>query len=118
MAAAGVASRRSLYRAAGRVGRAHVASAVNTIVLAYAGGSLPLLLLIAAGNRPLGSLLTGSLLTGSLLTGQVLTQEIMRSAVGAVGLVASVPLTTAPGVLVAGVSASSGAAGAASSAAR
>jgi uncharacterized membrane protein len=108
LAAAGVASRRNLYRAAGRVGRAHVASAVNTIVLAYAGGSLPLLLLIAAGNQPLGS----------LLTGQFLTQEIMRSAVGTVGLVASVPITTALGVLVADVSASSGAAGAASSAAR
>jgi uncharacterized membrane protein len=108
LAAAGVASRRTLYRAAGRVGRAHVASAVNTIVLAYAGGSLPVLLLIAAGNQPLGS----------LLTGQFLTQEIMRSAVGTVGLVASVPITTALGVLVADVSASSGAAGAASSAAR
>jgi uncharacterized membrane protein len=102
LAAAGVASRRSLYRAAGRVGRAHVASAVNTIVLAYAGGSLPLLLLIAAGNQPVGS----------LLTGPFLAQEIMRSAVGTIGLVASVPITTGLATLVADVT-GSGAAGAA-----
>ncbi|MCI0689835.1 MAG: YibE/F family protein, partial [Sporichthyaceae bacterium] len=36
-----------LYRAASRVGRAHIASVVNTIVLAYAGASLPLLLLFS-----------------------------------------------------------------------
>lgn len=108
LAAAGVSSRRSLYRSASRIGRAHVASAVNTIVLAYAGSSLPLLLLLAAGNQPVGS----------LITGQFLAQEIMRSAVGTIGLVASVPITTALGVLVADVSGSSEAAGAASSAAR
>ncbi len=45
-------SRLDLYRSATRVGRAHVASAVNTIVLAYAGASLPLLLLVAAGGQP------------------------------------------------------------------
>jgi uncharacterized membrane protein len=59
--------------------------------LAYAGGSLPLLLLIAAGNQPVGS----------LLTGQFLAQEIMRSAVGTIGLVASLPITTALATLVA-----------------
>ncbi|WP_346124089.1 YibE/F family protein [Nonomuraea roseola] len=30
-----------LYRAAGRVGRAHIASVINTIILAYSGASLP-----------------------------------------------------------------------------
>lgn len=91
LAALGVPSRRALYRAAGRVGRVHAASAVSTIVLAYAGGSLPLLLLIAAGDQPIGS----------LLTGQFLAQEIMRSAVGTIGLVASVPITTALATVVA-----------------
>jgi uncharacterized membrane protein len=64
---------------------------VNTIVLAYAGASLPLLLLIAAGSQPVGE----------LLTSELLAQEILRSAVGTIGLVASVPITTALAVLVA-----------------
>jgi uncharacterized membrane protein len=91
MAAAGPTSRWRLYRAAGRVGRAHVASAVNTIVLAYAGASLPLLLLFATGSQPLSQ----------VLTSQVVAQEILRSAVGTIGLVASVPITTALAALVA-----------------
>ena len=91
MAQAGGHTRRSLYRTAIRVGRAHVASAVNTIVLAYAGTSLPLLLLVAAGPQPVGDLLTSGFLA----------QEILRSAVGTIGLVASVPITTALATLVA-----------------
>ncbi len=91
MAATGQRSRWELYRAAARVGRAHVASAVNTIVLAYAGASLPLLLLIAAGSEPITD----------LLTSEFLAQEILRSAVGTIGLVASVPITTALAALVA-----------------
>ena len=91
MAAGGGRSPWELYRSAIRVGRAHVGSAVNTIVLAYAGASLPLLLLIAAGSQPVGE----------LLTSELLAQEILRSAVGTIGLVASVPITTALAVLVA-----------------
>lgn len=73
-----------LYRAAERVGRSHIASVVNTIVLAYAGSSLPLLILIVAGG--------GSL--GGAVTDQVIAQEIARSAVGTLGLIAAVPVTT------------------------
>jgi uncharacterized membrane protein len=91
MSAGGTASRWELYRAASRVGRAHAASAVNTIVLAYAGASLPLLLVIAAGTQPVSE----------LLTSEFLAQEVLRSAVGTIGLVASVPITTALAVLVA-----------------
>lgn len=91
LARTGLTSRLQLYRAATRIGRAHVASAVNTIVLAYAGTSLPLLLLIAAGNQSVTE----------VLTGQYLAQEIVRSAVGTIGLVASVPITTALAALVA-----------------
>lgn len=86
-----ISSRLQLYRAATRIGRAHVASAVNTIVLAYAGTSLPLMLLIAAGNQDVVE----------VLTSQYLAQEIVRSAVGTIGLVASVPITTALAALVA-----------------
>jgi uncharacterized membrane protein len=80
-----------LYRAAARVGRTHITSVVNTIVLAYAGASLPLLLLIAAGGQPLGQ----------LLTSELLAEEVIRSAVGTLGLVAAVPITTALAALAA-----------------
>ncbi|MBQ0892624.1 YibE/F family protein [Micromonospora sp. U56] len=84
-------SRTQLYRAATRVGRAHIASTVNTIVLAYAGASLPLLLLLTADSRPVSQ----------ILTSEFLAQEIVRSAVATLGLVAAVPLTTALAALVA-----------------
>ena len=93
-------SRLELYRAATRVGRAHVASAVNTIVLAYAGASLPLLLLVAAGGQDVSD----------LLTSQFLAQEIVRAAVGTLGLVAAVPITTGLAALVADLRAPSDAA--------
>ncbi|MGB2568949.1 YibE/F family protein [Micromonospora citrea] len=83
-------SRVQLYRAATRVGRAHIASTVNTIVLAYAGASLPLLLLLTADSRPVGQ----------ILTSEFLAQEIVRSAVATLGLIAAVPLTTGLAALV------------------
>jgi uncharacterized membrane protein len=83
-------SRVQLYRAASRVGRAHIASVVNTIVLAYAGASLPVMLLVAAaGNR-----------VSDTLTSEFVAQEIVRSAVATIGLVAAVPVTTALAALV------------------
>ena len=76
---------RQLYGAANRVGRAHIASVVNTIILAYAGSSLPVLVLVVADN--------GSL--GEAVTDQFLAQEIVRSLVATLGLIAAVPITTA-----------------------
>jgi uncharacterized membrane protein len=76
---------RELYRAAERIGRAHIASVINTIVLAYAGASLPLMLLFAAGNNPVGD----------TITSELIAQELVRSAVGTLGLIAAVPITTA-----------------------
>lgn len=74
-----------LYRAGTRVGRAHIASVINTIILAYAGSSLPLLILIAANNSSIGN----------VVTTQVIAQEIVRSVVATLGLIAAVPITTA-----------------------
>ncbi|MET9343377.1 YibE/F family protein [Nonomuraea sp. NPDC003804] len=76
---------RRLYRAAARVGRAHIASVINTIILAYAGASLPLLLLISIGDQPLGE----------TVTNPMMAQEIVRAVVGTLGLIAAVPITTA-----------------------
>ncbi len=73
-----------LFRAGSRVGRSHIASVVNTIVLAYAGSALPLLILIVANTESLGS----------VVTDQIIAQEVVRSVVATLGLVAAVPLTT------------------------
>ena len=74
-----------LYRSAIRIGRDHIASTVNTLVLAYAGASLPLLLLFTVARRPLDA----------VLNSEVVAEEIVRTLVGSIGLVASVPVTTA-----------------------
>jgi uncharacterized membrane protein len=81
-----------LYRRSVRVGRDHIASTVNTLVLAYAGASLPLLLLFTQAERSLGD----------VLTGEVVATEVVRTLVGSIGLVAAVPLTTALAALVIG----------------
>jgi uncharacterized membrane protein len=80
-----------LYRAGSRVGRSHIASVVNTIVLAYAGSSLPLLVLVVADS--------GSLT--DIASTQLIAQEIVRSAVATLGLIAAVPLTTGLAALAA-----------------
>jgi uncharacterized membrane protein len=80
-----------LFAAAMRIGRDHVASAVNTLVLAYAGASLPLMLLFSLSGQGLGDVLT----TQSVAT------EVVRTLVGSIGLVASVPITTALAAVVA-----------------
>ena len=43
-------SRRAIFVGAMRVGRDHIASTVYTLVLAYAGGALPLLLLFSVAD--------------------------------------------------------------------
>jgi uncharacterized membrane protein len=82
---------RALFTAAMRIGRDHVSSAVNTLVLAYAGASLPLMLIFSVSGRSLGDVVT---------TEEVAT-EIVRTLVGSIGLVASVPITTLVAAMVA-----------------
>lgn len=77
-------SRRAVFVGAMRVGRDHIASTVYTLVLAYAGSALPLLLLFSVANRSLGD----------VLTSESVAIEIARSAVGGIALALSVPLTT------------------------
>ncbi len=85
------ASRREIFTAAMRVGRDHIASTVYTLVLAYAGGALPLLLLFSVAGRSIRD----------VLTGDAVAIEITRSAVGGIALALSVPLTTGIAVLLA-----------------
>jgi uncharacterized membrane protein len=74
-----------LYGRALRIGRDHISSTVNTLFLAYAGASLPLLLLFSEAEQGLGS----------VATREVVAVEIVRALVGSIGLVASVPISTA-----------------------
>ncbi|HUG65169.1 MAG TPA: YibE/F family protein [Gaiellaceae bacterium] len=66
------------------VGRDHVAATVNTLVLAYAGASLPILLIFSLG---------GWSFRGAV-TSEVVAAELVATMVGSIGLVAAVPVTT------------------------
>ncbi|NBE52615.1 YibE/F family protein [Streptomyces boluensis] len=104
-------SARQLYRAGIRIGRDHIASVVNTLVLAYAGAALPLLLLFTIAQSSVGT----------VANSELVAEEIVRTLVGSIGLVASVPVTTAlaallvsadkPGVAAASAAAADTAAG-------
>ncbi|MFE7426309.1 MULTISPECIES: YibE/F family protein [unclassified Streptomyces] len=81
---------RGLYRAGIRIGRDHIASVVNTLVLAYAGAALPLLLLFSIARSSVGT----------VANSELVAEEIVRTLVGSIGLVASVPVTTVLAALV------------------
>lgn len=77
-------SRRRLFGSAMRIGRNHVASTVNTLALAYAGASMPLLVLFVLSEQSLSS----------IVNGELIATEVVRTLVGSIGLVSSVPVTT------------------------
>ena len=80
-----------LFRSAMRIGQDHVAATVNTLVLAYAGASLPMLLMFSLGRGDYST----------LINFEFVAEEIVRTLVGSLGLVAAVPLTTAIAILFA-----------------
>lgn len=73
-----------LFESGLRVGRDHIVSTVNTLLLAYAGASLPLLLFFTLSHQSLGF----------IASSEVVALEIVRTLVGSIGLVAAVPVTT------------------------
>jgi uncharacterized membrane protein len=73
-----------LLRAGLRVGRDHVVSSVNTLLLAYAGAAIPLLILFSLSDLGLGT----------VANSEIVATEIIRTLVGSIGLVAAVPITT------------------------
>lgn len=74
-----------LYKRALEVGRDHVASLVNTLVLAYAGANMPLFLLFTTNSE---------IPTWVALNSEIIVEEIIRTLTGSMGLVLAVPLTT------------------------
>jgi uncharacterized membrane protein len=73
-----------LYSRAMRVGQDHVAATVNTLVLAYTGAALPLLLLVLQAGEGFGA----------FINREFITEEVVRTLVGSLGLISAVPLTT------------------------
>jgi uncharacterized membrane protein len=76
---------RDLYRGAIAIGRDHVAATVNTLVLAYVGASLPVLLVFSVGGIPFAD----------AINREAVSQQVIGTLVGSIGLIAAVPLTTA-----------------------
>ncbi len=74
----------TLFRRAMRIGRDHIASTVNTLLLAYAGAALPLLVLFVLSEQSLGA----------IANSEIVAVEIIRTLIGSMGLVAAVPITT------------------------
>ena len=75
---------RRVFEKAMRIGQDHVAATVNTLVLAYTGASLPLLLMF--------TLAQGSY--GYLLNSEYIAEEVVRTLVGSLALMAAVPIST------------------------
>jgi uncharacterized membrane protein len=82
---------RRLFAMALDVGRDHVSATVNTLVLAYVGAALPILLLFSAAD--LG--------VGDAVNLEVVAKEIVATLVGSIGLIAAVPITTGLAALLA-----------------
>jgi len=74
----------ALFRHGMVIGRDHIASMVNTLMMAYVGASLPLFLLLSLYQEPLGF----------LLNRELLVEEIIRTLVGSLGLMMAVPVTS------------------------
>jgi uncharacterized membrane protein len=77
-------SKKEVYKKALRVGREHVGALVNTLAFAYTGASLPLLLLVAVSNTSFSS----------TINQEIFVTEIVRTIVGSIGLILTVPITT------------------------
>jgi uncharacterized membrane protein len=82
---------RQLYGRALRVGQDHVSATVNTLVLAYVGASLPVLLIFSSGE--IGLL--------DAVNTELVAKEVVGTLVGSIGLIAAVPVTTAVAALLA-----------------
>lgn len=77
-------TRWQLYRKAMKIGKDHISAVVNTLVLAYTGASLPLLLLFTL--RPWPAVYN--------ISNELIAEEIVRTLVSSSGLILAVPLTT------------------------
>jgi uncharacterized membrane protein len=80
-----------LFRGALDVGHDHIAATVNTLVFAYAGAALPVLLIFTIGGTSFSD----------AINGESVAEEVVAALVGSIGLILSMPLTTALAALLA-----------------
>lgn len=79
-------TRSEVYRRALRIGREHIGALVNTLAIAYVGAALPILLLFYGFG-------SDSMLMA--LNREIFATEIVRALVGSIGIILTVPITTA-----------------------
>ncbi|MBN1979212.1 MAG: YibE/F family protein [Anaerolineae bacterium] len=72
-----------LLRSSLNIGRDHIAAMVNTLLLAYVGASLPLMLVFTIYAEPLWY----------RINREPITEEIVRTLAGSLGLILAVPIT-------------------------
>jgi uncharacterized membrane protein len=80
-----------LFRGALEVGHDHIAATVATLVFAYAGAALPVLLIFSVGGTSFAD----------AFNGEAVADEVIAALVGSIGLIASMPITTALAALLA-----------------
>lgn len=81
-----------LYKKAMAVGKDHIASMVNTLVLVYTGAALPLLLIFIDNPHPFSE----------IVNYEIIADEVVRTLVGSIGLILAVPITTLIASLLSG----------------
>lgn len=77
-------SKKEIYKKALSVGKEHVGALVSTLALAYTGASLPLLLLFSSSDTT----------SFSIINQEIFATEIIRTIVGSIGLILTVPIAT------------------------
>jgi len=83
-------SKKEAYKKALRVGREHASSLVNTLALAYTGAALPLLLLFSISEASFSM----------IVNQEIFATEILRTLVGSIGLILTIPITTGIAVFI------------------
>lgn len=73
-----------LYKKAMAVGKDHIASMINTLILVYAGTALPLLIIFINNSHPFSE----------IINYEIIAEEVIRALVGSIGLILAVPITT------------------------
>jgi uncharacterized membrane protein len=80
-----------LFRGALEVGHDHIAATVATLVFAYAGAALPVLLIFSVGETSFAD----------AVNGEAVADAAIAALVGSIGLIVSMPITTALAALLA-----------------
>lgn len=73
-----------LFKRAMDVGKDHISSMVNTLILVYTGAAMPLLIIFISSSHPFTE----------IINYEIVADEIVRMLVGSIGLITAVPITT------------------------